>query len=274
MEDYLEAVDKAPPGTHKPLGRKRLAESERIESVEKDLHLLEDSLVRQGGGGCCLSTDGGKVGHATTRAVMVDCDAGTIWLDVYDAGSNKKDAAYLADTLMERIRALEKRGWRVKGCVTDNAASELASMEKVREIYEREYKRLFAVLTCARHTGSLAQGVVFPWPAYRKQQEEKFTLASLPWAHFTEWLEAVDVADEISREVRNRAKLRSQLHKVITDTPRFKDMKPLMPIQGNSVKMWTRTLVTQRFMELFDAILYMLTWQNNKVIKTMVDEKG
>lgn len=63
MEDYLEAVNKAPPGTYKPLGRKRLADSERIESVEIDLQLLEDSLVRQGRGARCLSTDGSKVGQ-------------------------------------------------------------------------------------------------------------------------------------------------------------------------------------------------------------------
>ena len=38
--------------------------------------------------------------------------------------------------------------------------------------------------------------------------------------------------------------------------------------------MWTRTLVTHRFLELHDAILYMFTWQNNKVIKIMVNEEA
>jgi hypothetical protein len=205
---------------------------------------------------------------------MVDCDAGTIWLDVYDTGNSKKEASYLADTLMDRIRLLEKRGWRVKGCVTDNAAAELASMELVKEKYEREYKQAFVILTCGLHTASLAQGDLFPWPQERKKYEEKHGAGNTPWKSFDSWIKAIDLADEISREHRNRAKLRVQLKKVITGTDRFRDMKPLMPIQGSTVKMWTRTLVTDRFLQLHDAILYMLKWQNNKVIKTMIGEEA
>jgi len=195
-------------------------------------------------------------------------------MDVYDTEGCKKDATYLADTLMERIRLLEKRGWKVKGCVTDNANAELASMELVKKKYEAEFKRLFVILTCGMHTASLAQADVFPWPSHRKQYAEKHGGQQGPWKPFDAWIAAIDLADEISMNVRNSAKLRAQLHKVITETERFKNMKPLMPIQGSSVKMWTRTLVTHRFQELHDAILYMLKWQNNKVLKTMVDDKS
>ena len=111
---------------------------------------------------------------------MVDCDAGTIWLDVSDTGNSEKEASYLADTLMDRIRLLEKRGRRVKGCVTDNAAAELASMELVKEKYEREYKQAFVILTCGLHTACLAQGDLFPWPQERKKYEEKLVQATHP----------------------------------------------------------------------------------------------
>ena len=67
MMDYLEAVKKAP-AKYKPLGRKRLAEPDQIEPVEQDIILLENDLVAKSGGGVCLSTDGGKVGHSATRA--------------------------------------------------------------------------------------------------------------------------------------------------------------------------------------------------------------
>ena len=107
-----------------------------------------------------------------------------------------------------------------------------------------------------------------------KKYQEKHGDGSGPWKPFDEWIAAIDWADEISKEIRNRAKLRAQLHRVITETERFKEMKPLMPIQGSSVKMWTRTLVTHRFLELHDAIQFMLKWQNNKGIKTMVDESS
>ena len=113
---------------------------------------------------------------------------------------------------------------------------------------------------------------MLPWPAARQKYDEKHGADSGPWKPFLDWIQAVDLADEISKQVRNRAKLRAKLLTVIQNTERFSDMKPLVPIQGSAVKMWTRCLVTQRFLELHDAILYMFKWQNNKVLKTMVGD--
>ena len=69
MQAYLEAV-KTAPADYQPLKRKQLSSPECIDAVEKDVRLLEDALVSKSGGGVCLSTDGGEVGHAATRAVL------------------------------------------------------------------------------------------------------------------------------------------------------------------------------------------------------------
>ena len=115
-------------------------------------------------------------------------------------------------------------------------------------------------------------GDVLPWPATRQKWENKqppHTQAP-GWAGFKDWFDTLDQVDEISRAIKNRSKLRARLTRVINTVERFKDMKVVMPIQGSAVKMWTRTLVSLRYLQLHDPILFMLKGENHKVIKTMV----
>lgn len=125
FRDFLAALPDAPKD-YRPLDQIQLASMERITDVEKEVLATENALIEQSGGGFCCSTDGGKVGYAATRVVMADCAKGTFWLACYATGDATKDAQYLCDHLMAQLRLAEARGWKCRGVVTDNAASEAA----------------------------------------------------------------------------------------------------------------------------------------------------
>ena len=217
--EYIETLKRMPAevlAQYRPLDRHQVSEVQRINECQNDVLLLENALVERSGGGFCGSTDGGKVGYAATRVVMADCSHGVFWIACYCTGDAKKDAEYLSSTLIQKLRDCEKRGWKCRGMVTDNAAAELAAMALLKVLFEKEFKRALVILRCILHTGALAQGDVLPWPSVRKDWEKKHPDEEATWKPFQEWWVALDLADEISRVVKNRAKLRDCLQKVIT----------------------------------------------------------
>ena len=112
------------------------------------------------------------MGYAATRVVMADCSHGVFWIACYCTGDAKKDKEYLCRTLIQKLRDCEKRGWKCRGMVTDNAATELAAMELLKVEFEKEFKRAFVILRCILHTVSLAQGDVLPWPKVSKGEDQ------------------------------------------------------------------------------------------------------
>ena len=82
-------------------------------------------------------------------------------------------------------------------------------MALLKPMFETEFKQILVVLSCILHTASLAQGDVLPMPSVRKTWGGKETNQgkTASWSSFQEWYEALDDAEEISRAVKNRAKL-------------------------------------------------------------------
>ena len=257
MNAYLVALSKGPPPKaqnveYKPLSKKQLADSDRIDKALEALARVEDAKVHASDGLVCMCSDGGKVQGNSTRSIIGECEQGSIWVVMYNAGENKKDASYLCKTTLPHYEALVRRGWKIVGGVTDNTGAEIASMQLIKAEFQKKHSQLYVVLGCGLHVGGLLQSDCMVAPPKDKPHLDKCP-------SFQCWRDLFQEIHDLSRCVKNRPKARNRLKRIIEELEQFKDMKFKLPMQGCDIKQWTVCLVLARFLELADPLRYLFT---------------